>query len=437
MGAEGMEVVAIAVFAATVAAIVLRLVDEAVAGLAGAVAAVVLLRGYTPGDAFHFIDWNVLAILFGMWVITGYLVEAGFTSWVVGSIARRVRGYRGFLVALSLAAGFTSVLVDNVLVILLFGSVAVEAARRAGGNPALAVMMVGLSANFMGTALLLGDLPPQLLHSIAGYEFLDFIWWRGRPGSFIVLTISFLATLAVMYAAFIRGEPDASLEGISASGGGEPEKPALALGLAFFAATVAGMALRPLLGVPLGFIAVAGAAGLALVAELARRAGVAGLPGFEEVAERVEWRALIFYASLFALVGSLEASGVLEELARRAAPLLASPGARGFTAAYLTAAVPSTIVEHDAMLLSLLYVARDAALAAGVQPDPLYWAMAWGATLASNLTTAAAPALYVALLVAERAGRRIGPGEFLRYSSVFVASSLVVTYLVALPFYAS
>jgi hypothetical protein len=41
----------------------------------------------------------------------------------------------------------------------------------------------GFSANFMGTALLLGDLPPQMLHSVAGAEFFDFIWQFGRPSS--------------------------------------------------------------------------------------------------------------------------------------------------------------------------------------------------------------------------------------------------------------
>ncbi len=430
-----MEAVAVAVFALTVLAIVLRLVDEAVAGLAGAIAAVALVRGYTPGEAFHAVDWNVIAILLGMWIITGYLIEAGLAEAVVAWITRRAGGYRAFLVALSLAAGFTSMLVDNVLVILLFGSIAVEAAKRSNANPALAVMMVGLSANFMGTALLLGDLPPQLLHSIAGYEFLDFIWWQGRPGSFPILTLSFLVTIAVMYAVFIRREPSTPPD-VGARSQRAVKRGPLALGLAFFAATVTGMALRPLLGVPLGYIALAGAAGLALAAEALRRLGrLQGLPGFEEVNSRVEWRALLFYASLFVLVGSLEAGGVLEELAARVEGLLASGGALGFTAAYWMAALPSTVVEHDAMLLSLLYVARDAAAAGGFDPGPLYWAMAWGATLASNLTTAAAPALYVALLIAERAGHRIGPGEFLRYSSVFVASSLAATYLIALPLY--
>ncbi|MEB2836871.1 MAG: SLC13 family permease [Desulfurococcales archaeon] len=426
--------VASAVFLATVAVIVLRLVDEAVAGLAGALAAVALVSGYTASRAFHFIDWDVMAILLGMWILTGYMTEAGVAEAIVSWVSSRVGEYRVFILSLALIAGFVSMFVDNVLVILLFGSIALEAARRAGGNPALAVILVGLAANYMGTALLMGDLPPQLLHSIAGYEFLDFIWWRGRPGSFIVLTASFLATMAVMYALFLRGEPRTPVEPVGAEA--RVKRGPLAVSASVFAATVAAMALRPLLGVPLGYITLSGAAAMALAAEAARRLGHEDYPSFEKVASDVEWRALLFYASLFALVGSLQYSGALASLASHLRSLIAGGGARAFAASYWLAALPSTVVEHDAMLLSLLYTVRDAAALAGVDPHPLYWALAWGATLASNLTTAAAPALYVALVIAERGGRRVGPLEFLRYSSAFVAAGLALTFLVALPLYA-
>ena len=59
--------------------------------------------------------------------------------------------------------------------------------------------MIGFSANFMGTALLLGDLLPQMLHSVAGAEFFDFIWQHGRPSSFPILMVTFVITLAFMY----------------------------------------------------------------------------------------------------------------------------------------------------------------------------------------------------------------------------------------------
>ena len=58
--------------------------------------------------------------------------------------------------------------------------------------------MIGFGANFMGTALIIGDLPPQMLHSVAGAEFFDFIWQFGRPSSFPILMVTFLITLGAM-----------------------------------------------------------------------------------------------------------------------------------------------------------------------------------------------------------------------------------------------
>ena len=83
--------------------------------------------------------------------------------------------------------------------------------------------------------------------------------------------------------------------------------------------------------------------------------------------------------------------------------------------------------------MTFLYLVRDASHLIPYDANILYWGMAWSATLASNLTTAAAPALYVAVVIAEKeAGRRIRGKEFLRYSAPFVIVSLVVHYLLTL-----
>ena len=425
------ESLTLLVFLATIAAINARVIDETVVALAG-LTLMVVLAGYRPEDAFHAVDWNVIMILLGMWMITAYLNRAGFSEAVVRLISKRVRDYRLFLVYLMLIAGFISMLVDNVLVILLLGSIAIEAARRNGANTGLAVLMIGFSANFMGTALLMGDLPPQLLHSVAGAEFLDFIWSRGKPSSFPLLTVTFLAVTGLMYFLFIRREPSTLQLPETSSRRGEFDPRLLTVSVLFFAATVAAMALRPLLGVPLGFITIAGASLLALTVETWRRLG-GRVPPFEEVIGDVEWRALMFYALLFSLVGSLEESGVLRQAAEHLIPYVQAGGGVAYTAFYWVTGLLSMIVEHDALLLTFLYIVRDAASLTGIDAWPLYWAMAWAATLGSNATIAAAPALYVAVTMAERAGHRVAPREFLRYSLTYATASLVIHYLLTLP----
>jgi Na+/H+ antiporter NhaD/arsenite permease-like protein len=185
-----LEWLAIAIFVAAVVAIITRVIDEGVSALIGLLL-MILFTSYSPEQAFRAVDWNVIFILLGMWLITAYMIEGGMAEAIVSTIAQRSKSYHALLISMAIVAGFVSMFVDNVLVILLFGSITIEAARRSNANPVLAALLIGFSANFMGTALLMGDLPPQLLHSIARAEFLDFVWHQGRPSSFPLLTITF------------------------------------------------------------------------------------------------------------------------------------------------------------------------------------------------------------------------------------------------------
>jgi Na+/H+ antiporter NhaD/arsenite permease-like protein len=90
------------------------------------------------------------------------------------------------------------------------------------------------------------------------------------------------------------------------------------------------------------------------------------------------------------------------------------------------------IVEHDAYILTLLYVVRDLGNQ-GINPWPLYWMLLWAGTLGSNLTIAGAPALFVAKNLGEKEdGRTVSLKEFLSISVPFVVVSLVTCYIPAM-----
>ncbi|OGG45508.1 MAG: hypothetical protein A3F84_19115, partial [Candidatus Handelsmanbacteria bacterium RIFCSPLOWO2_12_FULL_64_10] len=291
-------------------------------------------------------------------------------------------------------------------------------------------------ANLMGTALLIGDLPPQLLHSVAGAEFPDFIWQFGRPSSFPILTVAFLATLAYFYArshAFIgHAVPVVSgaavgldePTGTASPGPAIPNKAFAWVVCVGFGLTILGMAGRQLIQHELGFIAAAGAFGLIVVLEVFRKQ--LNPPDFEKIMTELDWRAVLFYVALFALVGGLEHTHIIGALAHALAPFFDQPFI-GVTLLYWVTLPIVAVVEHDAYILTFLYVIRD--LPSQVNPWPLYWGLLWAGTLGSNLTVAGAPALYVALNLAEAEAGKISLREFLSYSVPFVAISTGVTYL--------
>jgi Na+/H+ antiporter NhaD/arsenite permease-like protein len=322
--------------------------------------------------------------------------------------------------------------VDNVVVILMMAPVALPLARALKLPITPVVLMIGFSANFMGTALLLGDLPPQMLHSVAGAEFNDFIWQFGRPSSFPILMTTFVITLGAMYAyGFRTGQRTA----VTPTAGTVmdfriPDPRFAAIVVGWFLLTVVAMALREVLQVKLGFIALTGAVTLVLLLELLGHRLKA--PSFETIIQELDWRAIFFYIALFALVGGLEKMHVIDQLAGLLKPVFNESLPAGATLLYWLTVPIVGLVEHDAYILTFLYTIRDLA-GDGVEPWPLWWMLVWSGTLGSNLTVAGAPALYAALNICQREEqRKISLREFLAWSVPFTLVAAVVCYVLAM-----
>jgi len=419
------------IFSVTILVVVSNKIDSTLAGLLG-VTAMIWAGVMNEDDAFKYVDWNVMAILIAIWLIAGYFGKSGVPSWLSVQALKLSGGRPGLLVMiLTMLAGIISMFVDNVVTILMMAPVALPLARAMKLPVVPVILMIGFGANFMGTALLIGDLPPQMLHSVAGAEFFDFFWQHGRPSSFPILMLTFIITLAAMWAYGFRGRPrvtSISELGIDA----KIANPLFAtIVVVWFLGTVIAMSMRELIGVKLGFIALTGAITLVLVLHfLGDR--VKEAPSFEEMVQELDWRAIFFYIALFALVGGLEKAHILDKLADAMKPMFAQSYALGATVLYWVTVPIVGLVEHDAYILTFLYAIKDMG-EAGIEPWPLYWMLVWSGTLGSNLTVAGAPALYVALSLAEKEeGRKVSLREFLAWSVPFTLVCSLVCYVLGM-----
>ena len=421
----------LAVFAVTIAAVVINKLDATVAALLGVVV-MVWMGTMNEVEAAELVDWNVMAILIGIWIIAGYFGKTGVPSWLSVQSLKLSGGRPGLLIlVLSMLTGILSMFIDNVVCILMMAPVALPLARALGIPATPLVLMIGFSANFMGTALLLGDLPPQMLHSVAGAEFFDFIWLDGRPSSFPILITAFIITLAFMYVYGFRriGKPSAA--GAASIKSDIPDRLFAFIAVGMFLLTVLAMAMRETLGVKLGFIALTGAVILVLIVEILGDK-LKGAPSFEHVVQELDWRAVFFYIALFALVGGLEKTHILQMMADAMKPIFAENFALGATLLFWITIPIVGLVEHDAYILTFLYMIRDLGTS-GVPTWPLWWVVLWSGTLGSNLTVAGAPALYVALRIAEKEeDRKVSLREFLSWSLPFTLISSFVCYVLAM-----
>lgn len=439
---EVAQVVAIVIFLVAIGLAVSRVIHSVAAVLLGVVA-MVIAGTMSEGEAFNFVDWNVIAILVSIWIIATYFGKTGVPEYLAAKALEFSRGNVAlFVTLLGTLAGFLSMFVDNVVVVLMFAPILFHITRKFKFEAVSPLLFIGLCANFMGTALLLGDLPPQMLHSVSGIEFSGFIWHSGRPSSFIILTITYLLVVFIFFRRFQQQFRGKTMEVAGAQTKGVPtegtdteletikNKSFAFLVCAVFVGTIILMSLRQFTGFRLGFLALIGVVVLILLIEILRKPLHFEVPGFEEILGELQWDAIFFYAALFALVGGLEHTGVIGMIANFLVPYIQQSLIGGVSLLYWVTAPIVGIVEHDAYILTMLYVVRDLGASAGINPWPLYWALLWAGTLGSNLTIAGAPALYVAMNLGEKEdNRKVSLKEFLNMSVPFVVSSLVICFV--------
>jgi Na+/H+ antiporter NhaD/arsenite permease-like protein len=249
-------------------------IDTVIAAFLG-VLGMIVLGVMTDVDAFQVVDWNVIFILVGIWVIAGYLGKSGLPGIHGLKASDPLEGERpAFITMLGAAAGFISLLVDNVVVVLMMAPVLFAVSRQFRFEAFGAILFIGLCANFMGTGLLLGDLPPQLLHSVTGIEFGGFLWHSGRPSSFFVLLATYVVVIGVFYFIFskrLKGQK-MDFDPRNEDSGKHIKSPLFAFIVVFcFIGTVLAMAFRPVFGVHLGMITLSGASILVLFLEIFKK----------------------------------------------------------------------------------------------------------------------------------------------------------------------
>lgn len=436
---ETTQVIALVIFLIIIGLIIWGKVDRAAIGLIG-VALMVLFGVMRETEAFLSVDWNVIAILFGIWIIATYFGKSGIPEYLAVTMLRVSRNNIAlFLTLMGVISAFISMFVDNVVVILMMAPVILHVTKRMGLPSFPFIIFVGLSANMMGTALLIGDLPPQMLHSIAKIEFPEFIWQMGRPSSFPILVITYLITAFLFYQFKFKKMYMRST--INAAAIGEiiltnpleyikNKKFAIVVSVVFLA-TILAMASRQLIGLYLGFIALIGMILLVLIVEIFQKK-LEG-PGFREVLSELDWRALLFYITLFILVGGINQAGLITMVARAMSSYIQSNPLLGVSIVYWVTAPIVGVVEHDAYILVFLHLIRELAASTNISPWPMWWAVLWAGTIGSNLTVAGAPALFVAQNICEKEDScSIDLKQFFSYTIPFVIITLVVCFILAL-----
>ncbi len=162
-------------------------------------------------------------------------------------------------------------------------------------------------------------------------------------------------------------------------------------------------------------------------------------PDPEDLLKQAEWPVLLFFASLFVLVGGVEASGLLDLIGEQLVHLARDPSQLLFAALVLmwVAAILSAVVDNIPFTVTMIPIVAGLQ-SQGLAADPLWWALAIGVGLGGNGTHIGATANIICVAEAERSGlpaARIDPARWLRAGLPVMLASLVLASLIFAAFY--
>ena len=395
------------------------------AALAGAVAMVGIggwLGFYTQEEALTSIDANTIVLLMGMMLLVALLRATGLFEYLAIRLAKASGGRpMRLMIYMGVAVSVLSMILDNVTTVIIFAPLTILVTRLLKLNPAPFLIAQAMLSNIGGAATLVGDPPNIMIGSAAGIDFITFLV-NMAP---LVLAPWLVTMLLLLF--FFRKDLQpviSELVLIDLDENKAIREPAmlhrmlLVMGL-----VVVLFFIHHRLGFYPSFVSLIG---LALALLLVR-------PQADQLVGEVDWSILLFFASLFVIVGGVEATGLLEIIGSNVAAAARDPNKLLLTALALMwiAAILSALIDNIPFTVTMIPII--AALSAeGIDVYPLWWALAIGVALGGNGTHIGATANIVVIAQAERSGvpeARITPLQWLRTGLPVMFSGLVVASL--------
>jgi Na+/H+ antiporter NhaD/arsenite permease-like protein len=150
----------------------------------------------------------------------------------------------------------------------------------------------------------------------------------------------------------------------------------------------------------------------------------------EDVFAGLEWPTLLFFVGLFVMVGALEHTGAIDEVAQGIGDVTNGDRTAELLGIAWVSALGSAVVDNIPFTAAMIPVVEQVG---GGSDDAYWWALALGACFGGNATLVAAAANVAAAGMAARAGRPIGFVAFLRVGvPVTLVSMVIATAYIAL-----
>ncbi len=412
---------AIVIFAVALAVIASERIDRTKVALLGA-GLVVVTHTLEQQKAIEAIDFNTIGLLAGMMLMVRLTETTGVYTYLAIKAGQLSRGRPLAVVAsLALTTALLSAFLDNLTTVLLVVPITFLLADALDIDPIPLVIIEIVASNIGGTATLIGDPPNIIIAGATGLSFSAFIV-NLAP----IAAVTFVVVTAVLYLAYrsrlqVGAEARERVMELDADGAIEDHEE-LRRTVPILVATILAFFVHKAIGLEPATVALSGATVMLLATSQRLDDALAG----------IEWPTLFFFLGLFVMVGALEETGAIGEVAKGIGDVTNGNRTAELLGINWISTIGSGVVDNIPFTATMIPVVSELHADNGGD-DAYWWSLALGACFGGNLTLIAAAANVAAAGMASKAGQPIGFMVFLRAGvPVTLISSVLATGYIAL-----
>ncbi len=398
------EIISIVIFLLVMVAIVSEKVHRAAASLAGAV---ILLATHvlTVDSAIEHVDVNTVGVLVGMMLFVAVVKNSGLFEYIAIKSAKLTHGKPWAIMAVfAIITAVLSAFLDNVTTVLLVGPMTLAITSILKVNPVPFLLTQILASNMGGTATLIGDPPNIMIGSEAGLGFADFIL-NTAPVVVIIMAVSLLC-FYLMFGRKLKVSDDAMQAVMELDENRAiKDKSLLIKSVVMIGLVVIGFMFHSSLGMESCTIALLAAVIMMIV----------GKQDIEDVIMGVEWSTILFFIGLFVVVGGMEETGVIDQLATLLIGMTGGNMVLTMLIILWVSAIVSSFLDNIPFVATLIPMILAIQAESGMDVTPLWWALSLGACLGGNGTLIGASANVVLSGISNKNGY---PITFMSYLKV-------------------
>lgn len=430
--------VSITTFLCVIFLIMTEWVHLTIATLLGALL-LVFTNVMTLNDAVGYIgnSHGTLALFFGVMVLVRAFEPTKVFEYLATQLVILAKG-EGKRLLLGIVAITTPIcaVLPNATTVMLLAPLIPPMAQEVGVNFVPLLLLLVFVANSAGLLTIVGDPATYIVGDAINLSFSDYLFRLSLGGAIAILTVT--ATLPFLFRKIWNTKLE-TLQELPHTTINHPR--ILALGglivgfvLLFF---VIGEGLP--VPVPPAAVALLGAALAMLLAQHSK------IDSVNNILRDIDWSTLIFFMSIFVLIGGLEKTGVINSLSGVLAAILGKNIALGSIVLIFFVGLVSSVVPNIPLVVAMVPLLKQYVVNVGMAPAevlqanfdgqfppevlPLFYAMMFGATLGGNGTLVGASSNIVAAGVSEQHGRRISFKTFLRYGIPVMVLQLITSAL--------